>query len=246
MHRSRLPLRKWFEAAYWVANHTPGMSALQLQKHVSIGHETAWHLLHRLRKGMVNDTRTQLTGLIEVDETFIGGSEKGKKGRGIASSENVSLVVGAVEVRVYHDKDGKRKERAGRLRLEVIPDASGKTLGDFLGRIAEPGSRVRTDGWLGYSEEALSDFIHHVRVIKEPQRAHKRLPHTHQAFGNLKAWLNGTHHGVMPKHLPAYLDEFVFRYNRRQTPMAALQSLLGISLSKSALPLAKLTSDVSA
>lgn len=244
MHRSRLPLRKWFEAAYWVANHTPGMSALQLQKHVSIGHETAWHLLHRLRKGMVNDTRTQLTGLIEVDETFIGGSEKGKKGRGIASSENVSLVVGAVEVRVYHDKDGKRKERAGRLRLEVIPDASGKTLGDFLGRIAEPGSRVRTDGWLGYSEEALSDFIHHVRVIKEPQRAHKRLPHTHQAFGNLKAWLNGTHHGVMPKHLPAYLDEFVFRYNRRQTPMAA--RLLGISLSKSALPLAKLTSDVSA
>lgn len=221
------------------------MSALQLQKHLGIGsYDTAWHLLHRLRKGMVNENRTKLSGLIEVDESFVGGPEKNLKGRGVAASEHISLVVGAVEVLVYHDKTGKRKERPGRIRLAIIPDASGKTLGDFLEQVVELGSRIRTDGWPGYSEKALTEFIHFVRVIRESQQAHKKLPHIHRAFGNLKTWLNGTHHGVAPKHLQTYLNEYVFRYNRRQTPMAALQSLLGISLARSPLSMADLTSDV--
>lgn len=221
------------------------MSALQLQRHLGIGsYDTAWHLLHRLRKGMVNENRTKLSGLIEADETFVGGPAKGLKGRGVAASANVSLVVGAVEVVVYRDPDGKRQERAGRLRFAIIPDATEGALGDFLEQSVQPGSRVRTDGWPGYSETALTDFIHHVRVIGKSDRAHKRLPHIHQAFGNLKIWLNGTHHGVNPRHLQSYLDEYVFRYNRRQTPMAGLRSLLGISLAKQPLSMAELTSAV--
>lgn len=241
MHRSHLPIRKWFEAAYWVANHTPGMSALQLQRHLGIGsNDTAWHLLHRLRRGMVNESRTRLSGLIEADETFVGGPAKGKKGRGVVASKHVSLVVGAVEVLVYRDRAGERKERTGRLRLKVIPDASGDTLGDFVEKNVEPNSKIRTDGWPGYSETALADYVHHTRVIGKDQLAHTRLPHIHRAFGNLKIWLNGTHHGVNPKYLQNYLDEYTFRYNRRETPMAAFQTLLGISLQKNPLPMSDL------
>lgn len=240
MHRSHLPLQEWFWAAYLVATHTPGISALQLQRQLGIGgYQNAWHLLHRLRRSMVNDNRTQLAGLVEVDETFVGGPAKGKKGRGVAAGDNKSLVVGAVEVLRYGDAAGKRKERAGRLRLALIADASQETLWDFLTRNVEAGSRVRTDGFKGYSDAALVDYIHHVRIVGSPKLAHKKFPHIHRAFGNLKTWLNGTHHGVEPKHLPSYLDEFVFRYNRRNTPMAAFQTLLGISVHKSPASLAE-------
>ena len=245
MHRSHLPLREWFWAAYLVSTHTPGISALQLQRQLGIGgYQNAWHLLHRLRKGMVSDGRTKLSGLVEVDEAFIGGPAKGKKGRGVASAEHKSLVVGAVEVLVYYDAAKKRKERAGRLRLALVADATEESLGSFLAQNIEPKSKVRTDGWPGYSETALTDYTHHVRIVGAPVRAHKRFPHIHRVFGNLKAWLNGTHHGVEPKHLPSYLDEFVFRFNRRNTPMAAFQTLLGISSQKKPLTLSKLMSDV--
>jgi hypothetical protein len=142
-------------------------------------------------------------------------------------------VVGAVEGLVYTDVQGKRRERAGRLRLEPIADASGMALGAFLTHHVEGGSKVRTDGWRGYSESALEEYTHHVRVVGDPSQAPRRFPHIHRVFSNLKAWLNGTHHGVEPKHLPSDLDEFVFRFNRRKTPMAAFQTLLEISAQKS-------------
>ena len=189
---------------------------------------------------MVHDARSQLAGLIEADETFLGGPAKGKKGREVANAEHKSLVVGAVEVLVYQDKQGKRRERAGRLRLTLIPDATEESPGTLLTKNVKTKSRIRTDGWKGYSDAALEDYIHHVRIVRSPQRAHKRFPHIHKVFGNLNTWLNGTHHGVEPKYLPSYLDEFVFRFNRRQSPMAAFQTLLGISLQKKPLTLEKL------
>ncbi len=110
MHRSRIPLQEWFSAAYLVATLTPGISALQLQRQLGISsNDTALHLLHRLRNGMVNDNRSRLSGLIEADETFIGGPAKGKRGRGVGTSPHVSLIVGGVEVVVYQDAEGKRK-----------------------------------------------------------------------------------------------------------------------------------------
>ena len=238
MHRSHIPVQEWFWTAYLMATHTPGISAVQLQRQLGFASDTtAWHMLHRLRKGMVNESRTKLSGLIEADESFIGGLAKGKKGRGVAMAEFKSLVVGGVEVIVYQDSKGKRRERAGRLRLALIIDASEKSLGKFLTENVEPGSKIRTDGWIGYSETALSDYIHHVRVIGSPERAHKLFPHIHRIFGNLKTWINGTHHGVEPKYLQSYLEEFTFRFNRRKTPMAAFQTLLGISMQKKPLAL---------
>lgn len=243
MHRSHIPIQEWFWAAYLVATHTPGISALQLQRQLGLGsYDTAWHLLHRLRKGMVNENRTALSGLIEADETHIGGPAKGKKGRGVAADANKSLVAGAVELLVYTDSEGQRRERAGRVRLQVMEDASEASIGAFVRGNIEGGSRLRTDGWKGYSNTALKGYRHSVRIVGSPERAHQKAPHIHRVFSNLKTWLLGTYHGVEPKYLQSYLDEYVFRFNRRVTPMAAFQTLLGISLQRDPLPMDQLRS----
>lgn len=241
MHRSHISIQEWFWAAYLVATHTPGISALQLQRQLGIGdYATAWHLLHRLRKGMVNEQRTLISGLIEADETIVGGPAKKRKGRGVSSAPHKTLVAGAVEVLVYQNDSGQCRERAGRVRLQIIPNASEVSIGSFLKNNVEAGSRIRTDGWRGYSDAALAPYKHFVRINDAPEQAHRKAPHIHRVFGNLKTWLVGTHHGVDPKYLQSYLDEYVFRFNRRNTPMAAFQSLLGISTQKPPLPMQSL------
>src|ERR1019366_5540717 len=114
LHRSHFPLREWFWAAYLVATHTPGMSATQLQRQMGCSYKTAWFLLHRLRRAMVNETRSRLQGRIEADEVIIGGPVRGKRGRGVTTAEHSTLVFGAVEVIVYTDKHGGYMEKAGR------------------------------------------------------------------------------------------------------------------------------------
>ncbi|MDP2852492.1 MAG: IS1595 family transposase [Gallionella sp.] len=180
------------------------------------------------------------TAVIEADETIIGGSAKGMKGRGVTLSVHKSLVIGAVEVMRYVDKKGAAKEKAGRLRLDLIDHADEKTIREFLKANVAAGASVRTDGWRGYSRTALSGYKHAVRVQGSPEHAHQLAPHIHRVFSNLKTWLQGTHHGVEVKYLQGYLDEFVFRFNRRQTPMAAFQTLLGIAVTKKPVSLMKL------
>ncbi len=181
---------------------------------------------------MVNDTRTPLAGLIEADETIIGGPATGKKGRGVTQSVHNFLVIGAVEVLPYISKNGMGKEKAGRLRLEWITHADAKTIKQFLNDNVAPGASIRTDGWRGYSQTALAGYDHTIQVQGLPKRAHQLAPHIHRVFSNLKTWLQGTHHGVGQKYLQGYLDEYVFRFNRRRTPMAAFQTLLGITAMK--------------
>lgn len=191
---------------------------------------------------MVNDSRSKLAGVVEADEALVGGPAKGKgkRGRGAADSPNKTLIVGAVEVVTYKTKSGVEKEMAGRLRLAAIENADEKTIGTFLRGNVELGAKVRSDGWRGYSKSAMTGYKHEKRIVGEPSRAHQVAPHIHRVFGNLKTWLRGTHHGVEPKYLPSYMQEFVFRFNRRQTPMAAFQTLLGITTSKSPITLAEL------
>ncbi|PIY16419.1 MAG: DDE transposase [Elusimicrobia bacterium CG_4_10_14_3_um_filter_49_12_50_7] len=242
MYKSHIPIQEWFWAAYMVATITPGISALQLQRQLGIGsYRSAWYLLNRLRKGMVNENRELLGDMIEADETIIGGPAKGKVGRGAVQAAFKSLVLGAVEMRVYQDKKGKTHERAGRLRLYAIKHADAKTIKKFLESNVVKGSFVRTDGWRGYSKDALIDYKHEKKIQGE-LKAHQLAPHIHRVFSNLKTWLQGTHHGVEPKYLQGYLDEFVFRFNRRQTPMATFRSLLGISVQKQPLTLSALKS----
>ena len=222
LHRTRTPLHLWFWAAYLVTTATPGISALQLQRQLGLKrYETSWTMLHKLRRAMVNPEREPLTGVVEVDECFVGGHEPGLRGgrqHGVKA-----LVVVAVEV---------RGAGSGRVRLQVVDDASADTLCEFVTDSIAAGATVRTDGWAGYKRLARLGFDHQPRS----QRAHRLLgedpdeilPRVHRVISHLKTWLQGTHRGVSEQHLQVYLDEFTFRFNRRRTPMAAFQRVLGL------------------
>jgi len=202
-----------------MATHTPGLSALQLQRQLGIRrYETAWVMLHKLRRAMVRPDREPLHQEVEVDEAYVGAEEAGLRGgRALATK---ALIVAAVEV---------RGRASGRVRLQVVPDASARSLTGFVRATVEPGALVRTDGWQGYAPLAELGYRHRPRTRgADPRRAAQLLPRVHRVFGNLQTWLRGTHHGVGHKHLQVYLDEFAFRFNRRRTPQAAFQTLLGL------------------
>jgi transposase-like protein len=219
MHRTRVPLHQWFWAAYLVTTHTPGFSALQLQRQLGLHrYETAWVVLQKLRRAMVRPERDRISGTVEVDETYVGGLEEGRRG-GRQRDSDKAIVVGAVEV---------RGRAAGRVRLAVVPDVSASSLVSFVEMSVEAGSTLLTDGWQGYAPLRRT-YDHRPVTQGDSKNAANLFPHVHRVFSNLKTWLSGTHHGVSSKHLPHYVNEFVFRFNRRRTPMAAFQSLLGLT-----------------
>jgi transposase-like protein len=223
MHKTHTPPRLWFWAAYLVATHTPGISAKQLQRQLGLSrYETAWLMLQKLRRAMVAPEREPLRGEVEVDEGFVGGVDSRRRsGRDRVGKR---LVVVAVEV---------RGAGSGRLRLAALPDASGRSLGGFVSQNVTAGSVVHTDGWRGYDPLGGLGFDH--RPIAQRWRHQDRqanLPRAHRALSNLQTWLQGTHRSASAKHLSVYLDEFVFRHNRRRTPMAAFQTLLGLGANR--------------
>lgn len=205
-HQTRKPLRVWFEAMWHVTNQKFGANALGLQRVLGLGsYNTAWQWLHRLRRAMVRPGRERLMGLVEVDETYIGGERPGKRGRG---ADNKMLV--AVAVEDISILPGKVKGM-GRIRLSRIPDASGDTLRSFLAENVEPGSQVRTDGWMGYAPITIDGYDH---VTVES----RKLVITHMIISLLKRWLLGTYQGaIRSQQLDYYLDEFTFRFNRRKS-----------------------------
>jgi transposase-like protein len=214
-----MPLTRWFEAAYLVTTHTPGLSALQLQRQLGLNsYETAWAMLHKLRRATVRPERDALKEKVEVDEVYIGGPEAGLKGG--RQLLNKALVAGAVEVR------GKG---SGRVRLHVVRDACATSLTGFVAANVERGAVVLTDGWGGYTPLQSMGYRHRAKTQGTPEWATKILPRVHRVFGNLQTWLRGTHHGVGKPHLQAYLNEFTFRFNRRRIQMAAFQTLLGLA-----------------
>ena len=218
LHQTRVPLTRWFQAAYLVTTITPGLSAVQLRRQLGLAtYETAWTMLHRLRRAMLRPERDKLAGPVEVDESFIGGTRSGKRGRAAAGKV---LVSGAVEV---------RREGSGRVRLAVIPSASQAALEGFVQSHVGEGGTVFTDGWPGYDRLKSLGYDHQPENQGGKRNPRQILPRIHRVFSNLKTWLAGTHHGVGSKNVPAYLREFEFRFNRRRTPMAAFQSLLGLT-----------------
>jgi transposase-like protein len=220
LHRTRIPLRLWFAAGYLVTTHTPGFSAVQLQRQLGLArYETTWTMLQKLRRAMLRPERDRISGVVEVDEAYVGGIEEGRRGGRWRDSAK-SIVVGAVEV---------RGRASGRVRLAVVEDLSAVSLASFVEASVTPGSMLLTDGWQGYAP-LRKGYDHRPSTVSDPKKASKLLPRIHRVFSNLKTWLKGTHHGVSAKHLPHYVNEFVFRFNRRRTPMAAFQSLLGLSM----------------
>jgi transposase-like protein len=219
MHGTRQPLRLWFWAAYLAATHHPGISAKQLQRQLGITrHETAWMMLHKLRRAMIAPERELLKREIEVDEFYVGGVEMGLLG---GRKRGKKTLVGiAVEV---------RGRGSGRVRLQVLEDASASSLGALVQATTAPGAIVHTDGWQGYARLGALGYQHRRRSQRSAPVGEQLLPRAHRAVSNLKAWLHGTHRGASPGHLPAYLDEYAFRHNRRGNPHAAFQTLLGLS-----------------
>lgn len=237
MKASRVPLSVWFWGAYLVTTQTPGQSAVQFQRQLGLSrYETAFQLLHKLRAGLVRPERDAIGDQypVEVDETLIGGRTKGE-GRGV---HHKSTVVGAIEVRTRQLVAGKKQKRiiyAGRLRLRLVPDRGANALTTFVQENVAKSAVVRTDGWTAYDDLATLGYTHEALVLDgDPERTEAHLPMIHIAFSNLKTWLLGTHHGVSPHHLQAYLNEFVFRFNRRFYPMTAFNSALGLAAHASA------------
>lgn len=203
-------LAKWFLAIYLVSASKGGISALELQRQMGFGsYQTAWTWLHKIRRAMVRPGRAALTAQVEADETYVGGAEPGKPGRGGSKT----VVAGAVE----SGRGKARGRRLGRLRLAVVPDVSAESLEGFLGQNVARPATVTTDGWAGYGGLAAAGYRHApINLSASWGDAALRLPAIHLVFSLAKRWLLGTHHGaVQAKHLPAYLDEFTFRFNRR-------------------------------
>jgi hypothetical protein len=169
-------------------------------------------MLHRLRSVLVRPGRDLLAGTVEVDETYIGGEEPGLRG-GRARGKK-SLVGIAVEV--------KEPRGIGRCRMAILPDASAAALHPFVTGHVQPGARVITDAWMGYHGLAGLGYVHERRSQRAArargQDPGELLPAVHRVASLAKRWLLSTHQGSVDEaHLQSYLDEFVFRFNRRRS-----------------------------
>jgi len=211
--RTRTPLTVWFNAAWQFASGKDGISALSLKRTLEIGsYQTVWAMLHRLRSVLVRPGRDRLVGTVEVDETYIGGLESGLAG-GRAPGKKV-LVGIAVEVR--------EPRGFGRCRMQPVADASAASLHPFIQDNVEPGARVITDGWQGYHGLDKLGYVHDRRSQRATRASGENpgelLPGVHRVASLAKRWLLGTHQGAVDDpHLPSYLNEFVFRFNRRRS-----------------------------
>jgi transposase-like protein len=191
---------------WYVTNQKHGVSALGLQRVLGLGsYQTAWTMLHKLRRAMVRPGRDQLSGDVEVDETYIG-TDTGKRGRHVNKKAIVAI---AVEV--------KQSRGFGRIRLRRIRDVSAASLIPFVCEAVEPRTLVRTDGWQGYDPLPKHGYKRKTIVLStRGDPAHVSMPAVHRIASLLKRWLLGTHQGaVRLKHLDYYLDEYTFRFNRR-------------------------------
>ena len=219
---TRSPLRTWFTAIWWITTQKYGASAEGLQQVLGLGsYETAWTWLHKIRKAMVRSDRKKLSGVVEVDEAYIGGEEHGAStGRGTG---NKVLIAIAVELAATGKASKTGLKKLGRVRLAVIPDATKESLQSFILDNIERGSEVITDGWFSYASLPDKGFKHTVYVQRKKKPDEEILPHVHLLISLLKRWLLGTHQGaVSDKHMQAYLEEYTFRFNRRNATKRGL------------------------
>ena len=211
--RTRTPLTVWFTTCWMFATGKDGVSALSLKRTLEIGsYQTAWAILHRLRSVLVRPGRDRLAGTVQVDETYIGGEEPGLRG-GRARGKKVLTGI-AVEVR--------EPKGIGRCRMAPLADASAASLHAFVTDHVEPGATVITDGWMGYHGLAELGYVHDRRsqraACARGDDPGELLPAVHRVASLAKRWLLGTHQGsVDDAHLTSYLNEFVFRFNRRRS-----------------------------
>ena len=210
--KTRTPLRVWLAAAWYLTNQKQGVSALGLQRVLGLGsYQTAWTMLHRFRRAMVRPDRERLKGLVEVDETYLAITDRVKPISRVGRKGNTSKVLVALAVEMLQPKG------FGRIRLRRIENDSDECVVPFVQESIEPSAQVRTDGSAAYRSLGKLGYDHQRTVmLGSDVPAHVSMAGVHRVASLVKRWILGTHHGsVQPAHLDAYLDEFVFRFNRR-------------------------------
>ena len=210
--KTRTPLRVWLAAAWYLTNQKQGVSALGLQRVLGLGsYETAWAMLHRFRRAMVRPERERLKGMVEVDETYLALTDRENPISAVGRKSNTSKVLVAIAVELHEPKG------FGRIRLRRIDNDAESCVVPFVQDSIEPGAQVRTDGSAAYRSLTDLGYAHQRRVmLGSDTPAHVSMAGVHRVAALIKRWMLGTHHGsVQPEHLDAYLDEFVFRFNRR-------------------------------
>jgi len=234
MHRTKLPLRVWFWAAHLMATHSNGMSARQLQQQLGLGsYNSAWLLAQKLRLAMVDPNRDPLEGVVEIDQTEIAFRSEDAADSPLKTGK--IIIIGAVEV-IDRATGKAQKPRAlgrkyldtlsGRVRLAVIPSNEAVHIHAFIRANIKPGTTVISDGHASY--QGLDGYRHDPRVVGN-MAAHIPLRWIHMVFALLKRWGLGTFHGFRPGHMDAYLNEFVFRYNRRYYRHVSFETVLGLA-----------------
>jgi len=235
MHRSKTDILVWFWAAHLIATQTPGISALELQKKLGIDrYETAFQMLHKLRSAMVRPNRDKIgeEWPLELDLVYVGGKTKS----GISGKTSQTPVIIAVEVRQREIRDPvtkkiKQRAQAGRIRLQKLPNKAAAGVNQFAQNCIAPGASIVSDDGAEFSSLNKLGFKHEAVAMRGDKiKMDSTLPMISVVAANLKTWIDGTFHGVIKKHLPAYLNEFTFRFNRRFYRAVSFRSLLELGL----------------
>lgn len=216
MHRTHLPLTKWFWAIYLVACDKRGISALALAGKIEVCYETAWNMLRRIRAAMeMREERYVLQGIVEFDDSYFGAGKKGNiPGKGGRARGNQAVFVAV-------SKNGKGNPVY--LRMQLTPNVQSASIEDFARSRIAYGSTVQTDGFNAYRKPLAERYDHEWEVFNPDGELLKWL---HHMIGNAKTFINGTYHGTSTKHLQMYLSEFCYRFNRRKLGGAIFDRLL--------------------
>jgi len=224
-HDSHLPLTKWFLAIYLICSAKKGVSAKQLQRELEIGsYKTAWYMAHRIRLAMQEDAEfcQKFSGVLEVDETYVGGKRSGPRGRGAASKVPVVAI----------------KERTtGKIRMKAVQNCSASVLKNFIREHAQPGSEIHTDEFSSYLWLDSSKFTHHAVNHGETYVRYEdgKAVHTNgveNVWSLFKRGIVGVFHKVSAKYLPLYLNEFSFRFNNRCIAPDCLDTELSVFMQR--------------
>ena len=227
LHDTHLPLSKWMMAVYLMIEARKGVSALQLKRTLDVAYKTAWYLCHRIRAAMQNAYPFPLKGLVEVDETFVGGKTRGM---GRAYKGNKAVVVGAVQ-------------REGKIALQVVVGRDRETLHAFIrNNISDDAEAIFTDDWVGYhgigDEDTRHETVNH--SIREYVRGDVHTNSIENVWSLFKRSIIGSYHKMSIKHMDAYLDELEWRFNNRDNPWLFRDTILRL-LTAESLPYQELT-----